>query len=73
MNQERSNRLEIILDHLEDIQSDVKEILDEEEHYRDSLLEGKQHELADAVCDDLSDAMDGLEDTVNSLLSAITE
>ena len=73
MNQERSNRLEIILDHLEDIQSDVKEILDEEEHYRDSLPEGKQYELADAVCDDLSDAMDGLEDTVNSILSAITE
>ena len=73
MNQECSNRLEIILNHLEDIQSDVKEILDEEEHYRDSLPEGKRYELADAVCDDLSDAMDGLADTVNSILSAITE
>ena len=73
MNQECSNRLEIILNHLEDIQSDIKEILDEEEHFRDNLPKGEQHEQADAVCDDLSDAMDGLEDAVNSILSAITE
>ena len=73
MNQERSNRLEIILNRLTDIKSDVKEILEEEEHYRDNLPEGEQYEQADAVCDDLSDAMDGLDDTVNSILSAITE
>ena len=73
MNQECSNRLEIILNNLEDIQSGIKEILDEEERFRDSLPEGKQYEQVNAVCDDLSDAMDGLADTVNSILSAITE
>ena len=47
--------------------------MDEEEHFRDSLPEGEQYEQVNAVCDDLSDAMDGLADTVNSILSAITE
>ena len=62
MNEERRERLEIILNRLEDIQSDVNEILNDEEHYRDNipedLRESEQYEQSDAVCDDLSDAVD---------------
>ena len=77
MNQERRNRLEIIRNRLDDILSDVKELLDEEEHYRDNLpeelQESDEYEIADAICDDLSDDMDALDDAVNSILSAVTE
>ena len=77
MDQERRNRLEIIRNRLDDILSDVKELLDEEEHYRDNLPEeseeSDEYEIADAICDDLSDAMDALDDAVNSILSATTE
>ena len=77
MNEERRERLEIILNRLEDIQSDVNEILNDEEHYRDNipedLWESEQYEQSDAVCDDLSDAVDGLDDAVSSIVSALTE
>ena len=77
MNEERRERLEIILNRLEDIQSDVNEILNDEEHYRDNipedLRESEQYEQSDAVCDDLSDAVDGLDDAVSSIVSALTE
>ena len=77
MNQERRNQIEIILNRLEDVQSDVIKIWDEEEHYRDNisvdLQESEQYEQSDAVCDDLSDAADGLADAVSSIVSAIAE
>ena len=55
------------------IEQEVKLFMQDNGHYRDNLPEGELYEQADAVCDDLSDAMDGLDDTVNSILSAITE
>lgn len=77
MNQEHRKRLEIILEQLESIQSTAEEILDEEEHYRDNIPENLQdsedYNQSDAVCDDLSDALDGLADTVSSIVSAIAE
>ena len=77
MNQERRKQLEIILEWLESIQSDAEEILDEEKQYRDNipkdLQSSEQYEQSDAVCDDLSDALDGLADTVSSIVSAIAE
>lgn len=77
MNQERRNQIEIILNRLEDVQSDVIKILDEEEHYRDSIPENfqdsAQYEQSYAVCDDLSDAADGLADAVSSIVSAIAD
>lgn len=77
MNQERRRRLEIILERLERIQSGVEEVLDEEEHYRERVPEGlqdsEQYEQSDAVCDDLSEALDGLADAVSSIVSVIAE
>lgn len=77
MNQERRKQLEIILSRLESIQSDVNKTLDEEEHYRNSIPEvfqdSAQYEQSYAVCDDLSDALDGLADAVSSIVSAVAE
>lgn len=77
MNQERRNQLETILSRLEGVQSAVKEVLDKEEHYRDSIPEvfhnSAQYEQSYAVCDDLLNAADGLADAVSSIVSAIAE
>lgn len=53
---------------LEDLKSDVESILDDEEEARDnipeSLQDGERYEKADAACDNLSNAVNSLEEII---------
>lgn len=55
---------------LEDLKSDVEDILAEEENARDNIPENLQdsecYEKSDAACDSLSDAVDALEDIIST-------
>ena len=55
---------------LEDLKSDVEDILAEEENARDNIPESLQdsecYEKSDAACDSLSDAVDALEDIIST-------
>lgn len=55
---------------LEDLKSDVEDILTDEEDARDnipeSLQDSERYEKSDAACDNLSNAVDALEDIIIS-------
>lgn len=74
MNKTRRKALKALMDQLEDIKSSLEEIQSEEEDYRDNIPENLQgserYEIADAACDNLSDAVSSLEDVIGSIEAA---
>ena len=74
MNKNRRKALKDLMDQLEDIKSSLEEIQSEEEDYRDNIPENLQgserYEIADAACDNLSDAVSSLEDVISSIEAA---
>ena len=75
MNKVRRKNLQSIADQLEYLKSQIEDICSDEEEYRDNIPENMQgserYEKADAACDNLSDAVDNLEEVIYSIESAI--
>lgn len=75
MNKIRRKNLQAIIDRLEDIKADLKEITYEEEEYRDNIPENLQssekYERADEACDNLNDAADTLNEVIDSITTAM--
>lgn len=75
MNNARRKIIQKIIDNLNDLRDTIDDVYDEEGTYRDSIPEnmqgGERYEKADAACDNLSDAVDGLDEVIGSLETAI--
>lgn len=75
MNAIRRKRLQEIIDQLEALRESVDELKEEEEGYRNNMPENLQgserYEKASDVCDNLEDAVDGLEEVIGCIASAI--
>ena len=75
MNVIRRKALEDIIDHLEEVKSRVEVLQTAEEVYRDNIPErlwgSEKFDRADQVCDYLGDAIDSLEDAINSIYFAV--
>lgn len=74
MNKERRERLENLLEQIENVKGSVEEILSEEEDARDNFPENfmgsEAYERSDAACDSLTDAVSSLEDAISSMEAA---
>lgn len=75
MNKVRRKNLQSIADQLEYLKTQIEDICSDEEEYRDNIPENMQgserYEKADTACDNLSDAVDNLEEVIYSIESAI--
>jgi len=75
MNRERRNRLQAILGQIEDLKCSVEDILSEEENVRDNIPENlwnsETYERSEAACDNLSEAVSSLDDTISTIEAAI--
>lgn len=75
MNKIRRKSLQSIIDRLEKLKVNLEDLQAEEEEYRDNIPENLQgserYEKADEVCDNLFDAVDNLEEVINSIEAAI--
>lgn len=76
MNKGRRKSLQSIADQVEELKSGLEDLMEEEEEYRDNMPENLQesgrHEIADAACDSISDAIGSLEEAVDSISCAIS-
>jgi molecular chaperone GrpE (heat shock protein) len=74
MNNARRKELAKVQDELIKLQERLQEIAEEEEGYRDNLPEnmqdGEKYEKANAACDDLSAAVDALEEAISNIEDA---
>lgn len=75
MNAKRRKALEAIAQRIEDAQTDLAALYDEEVEYRDAMPEnmqdGDKMTAAEAACDALETANDMLSDAINSIHEAI--
>lgn len=75
MNKVRRKNLQSIANQLEYLKTQIEDICSDEEEYRDNIPENMQgserYEKADTACDNLSDAVDNLEEVIYSIESAI--
>ncbi|WP_368273961.1 hypothetical protein [Intestinimonas butyriciproducens] len=75
MNKIRRKNLQSIIDQLEELKGSLENLQVEEEEYRDNIPENTQeserYEKADASCDNLSGAVDNLEEVISSIETAI--
>lgn len=75
MNNTRRKTIRVIIGILNDTRNALDDVFDEEETYRDNMPENLQgserYEKADEACDNLSDAVDGLDEVISSLEAAI--
>lgn len=75
MNKIRRKSLQGIINQLEELKSSLEDLQAEEEEYRDNMPENLQgserYEVADAACDNLSDAVSDLEEVISSIEAAI--
>lgn len=71
MNNTRRKALNEIKDKIDDLRIDLEQLLEEEQDYRDSIPEnmqgGERYERAEEACDNLSDAIDCMEEIISSL------
>lgn len=71
----RRKRIKVMIDILYDLKNQLDDVFDDEQDYRDSIPEnmqgGERYEKADEACDNLSDAVDGLDEVISSLEAAI--
>ena len=74
MNKDRRKILAQLQERLEAIKDEIQSVLEDEEEYRDNMPENLQgsekYEKADNACDNLSYAVDSLEDVISSLEEA---
>lgn len=75
MNKERRNRISKCIDQLEEIKSELEDIVCEEESCYDSLPDGIQMsergDLMQECIDGLTDAIDGFDDIIDNLQEVI--
>ena len=75
MNKLRRKSLRSIIDQLEELRCSLEDLQAEEEEYRDSIPENLQgserYERADMACESLYEAVDNLEEVINSIEEAI--
>lgn len=75
MNAARRKALNTIIDQLEDLKTELEDLLSEEEEYRDNMPENLQsserYENADRACDSLQDAVYELESSLDSITDAV--
>lgn len=71
MNKVRRARVDEVIEKLQELQSEVESIMDEETEYRDNIPENMQqserYETADQNCDCLQNAYDSIEEAVEQL------
>lgn len=69
MNALRRKRLAEILSSVEELKSELEDILSDEEEYRDNIPENLQgstkYEVADKACDSIQSAIDSLDETTD--------
>ena len=75
MNRTRRRSLQSIIDQLVELKGSLEDIQTEEEEYRDNIPENMQesrrYERADEACNNLSDAVENLEEVISSIEAAI--
>lgn len=75
MNKERRKRLQKIYDTLQELQSDLSVIKDEEESYRDDMPDNLQgsdkYQKADAAVDALDEADTSIDEALSSIETAM--
>lgn len=75
MNTLRRKRIKVMIDILYDLKNQIDDVFDDEQEYRDNIPEnlqgGERYEKADEACDNLSDAVDGLDEVISSLEAAV--
>ena len=71
MDKERRKRVDEIIQKIEDLKSEVDEILNEEiydiENIPENMQQSEEYEKADANCGSLQDAIDSIEEVVSLL------
>lgn len=71
MNKVRRARVDEVIEKLQELQSEVENIMDEETEYRDNIPENMQqserYETADQNCDGLQSAYDSIEEAIDQL------
>lgn len=75
MNKVRRKALADLVEQFEVLKEELESLMEEEEEYRDNMPENLQgserYEKADAACDNLSDAVYNLEETISSIQTVI--
>lgn len=75
MNRQRRKALQDIIDQLEILRMQLETLLAEEEDYRDNFPENLQnserYERTEAICENLSDAVDEMEQASSDIEDAI--
>lgn len=71
MDDTRRDSIRHIACQLEALRSELEDVLSDEKEYRDDIPENlwgsRQHEISDAACDTLDEAVDSLEDIIATL------
>ena len=74
MNRIRRKALAEIQAKIEELQNDLQVLLEEEEEYRDNMPENLQgserYEKADTACDNISSAVDSLQECIDYIMEA---
>lgn len=75
MNNARRKTIQKIVDDLNDLRNTLVDVYDEEETYRDSIPEnmqgGERYEKADETCENISDALNNLDEVIDCLETTI--
>lgn len=75
MNRIRRKALAEIQAKIEELQSELETLMSEEEEYRDNMPENlwvsERYEKADTACDNISNAMDGLQEAIDYIEEAM--
>ena len=71
MNNQRRTRVDAVIEKLRDLQSDINDILSEEEEYRDNMPENlhnsEKYENAENNCSNLQSAADQVDEVISYL------
>lgn len=75
MNKLRRKSLQVLSEKLDELKSELEDIQQQEEEYRDNIPENLQgsdrYDKADSACSDLFDAVSSIEEALDSIESAI--
>lgn len=75
MNRIRRKALAEIQAKIEELQSQLETLMNEEEEYRDNMPENlwgsERYEKADTACDNIGNAMDGLQEAIDYIVEAM--
>lgn len=74
MNKIRRKQLDELISQIEEIESDLEWLMEDEAEYRDNMPENLQgserYETADSACDSMSYALDNLHDAIENIEDA---